>query len=294
MCKIMFVINNNENDNASNLISANEYIFKGEKDGNSVLIQQEDEKPKVSFFDTTKNALKNLIKESKNKGIFGIHTRTGTSGLMGKINLHFWKKHNYFFAHNGFVFVLDKMSKKKCDSKMFFEFLMADIKNTEKKRGKEITPSKCLKIIEKNIEKFDFMGVAVLYNSKRGIVYIMGTRNINLTSDSKNFLAFTSFEPLTSYTKIKEYSGFSFMRDNAPSLLDKTELEKGLYAYDIKKRKIIADREVKSRFEFDYADNKQNGYFDKEDKVEQLPYNENYNQGWNKNKKDWRAYHSEF
>jgi len=277
MCKIMFIVNNDENSNVSNLLQVNQSLFKNEKDGNAIMIEKENSKAKVELYETTIEALEVLMNESKNKGVYGIHTRTATSGLINEKNNHFWEDTGFIFGHNGFVPALDKMSSEKCDSKLFFESLMRDIKGVIKKRKKKgrqgITPYRVLKLIKDNVERFDFVGVAILYDTRSRIVYLIGTRNIDIVSDSKNFLAFCSFDPHVNFTRIKRYKGFSFFQENTPLGLDKTELGKGFYAYSIEKGSIINEIEIETSFGFN-SYSSYSGYLD--DQIERKKERDNF------------------
>jgi hypothetical protein len=270
----MMIVNNNENSKAFNLIKVNELSFKGEQDGNVLLIEKENKKPKVKRFDNTKEAIDNMLSEIKDKGVYGIHTRTATSGNLTKSNFHFWQKEGFYFAHNGIVSVLDKMATKKSDSRLFFDFLMRDIKekerklkNKKKKKDFKLSPTKVLKKIEENAEKFEFYGVAFLYDSRERILYLIGSRAIDVVSDSENFIAFASFEPKVCFSQAIDYSGFTFTRENTPLLLDKLDLSSGYYAYSIDRQEIIAERE-RSYFGFATSGQSSSGWQEREIETE--------------------------
>ena len=108
MCKLIVGVklNNKKNEEFGNLIDAQRETLSGERHGICSLSVDTKNKIKVKReFDTDRYdmVVNDTLKDIKDKKVVSLHTRTGTSGEFGLLNVHFFENERYLMAHNGFV-----------------------------------------------------------------------------------------------------------------------------------------------------------------------------------------------
>lgn len=249
MCKLMLGINFEESKVSPNLFVVNKSVFESEKDGTVVFDWKDFKNPKSKAFKSTSEAIDYMALQSQSKGLFGVHTRTATSGLLTEDNLHFWIKSGYSFAHNGLVVQLSGASQKDSDSKLFFEILLRKLKRREK-HSKNLKVKTKAKIIRGLMDEMNFTGVAFLIDIKRKLLYLLGTRDIDIYSDTQSFITFASFTASLHYQKIINYAGVEFITTGLALPIFHNTLPEGIYVYDIKNRAIIYKEEFSDTYEF--------------------------------------------
>ena len=235
MCKLMLNVNFAEGKQSANLFKVNKELFEGEKDGTVVFNWKGFKNPERISFDSVDKALDYIISQSRYKGVFGMHTRTATSGLIADNNLHFWIQDGYSFAHNGWITQLSGISQVDSDSKLFFDMAL---RRFEKKENQLSLENK-VKIISNLMKGTGFSGVAFLLDTKKKQIYLLGTREIDIYSDTKTFISFASFNAVTSSRKVIDYAGFGFEVDGIQLPVVHNVLPEGIYVYDISKKDLV-------------------------------------------------------
>lgn len=167
-----------------------------------------------------------------------IHFRNGTSGEVNQKNIHFWKKGDWFFSHNGTCTTYKTILGKKTDSLIFFEKLFK--RKFLKKNGKiEIEK------IRNFLSGLQWWGRFVLINQKSKKIYFFGSFESYLLGDNCLIISSTkiqlpqfdifNFWDLKFYTPAKKYPIYKrklsgvFMMDlktkKFKQIADKTEKE---------------------------------------------------------------------
>jgi len=235
MCKLMLNVNFKEGKQSANLFKVNKELFEGEKDGTVVFSWKGLKNPERISFDSVDKALDYIIKQSKNKGVFGMHTRTATSGVIAENNLHFWIQDGYSFAHNGWIAQLSGISQVDSDSKLFFDMILRRFE----KKANNLSLEHKVKIISNLMRETGFSGVAFFLDTKKKQIYLLGTREIDVYSDMKTFISFASFSAVTGSKKVVDYAGFGFEVDGIQLPVVHNVLPEGIYVYDISKKGLV-------------------------------------------------------
>ena len=107
-----------------------------------------------------------------------------------------------------------------CDSYHFLRNLRKPVKNTNE--------------LEREMSKRDFYGVATLIDSNKKKMYTMGTREMSLHTDEKNFYMYYSFTPVSVIEKSRDLIGFN-VKDGEKEQVPEITIKKGVYVYDYNK-----------------------------------------------------------
>ena len=105
-----------------------------------------------------------------------------------------------------------------------------------------------MKIIRGLMEEMGFNGIAFLVDIKKKLLYLLGTRDIDIYSDTKSFITFASFNASINYQKVVNYAGVGFTITGLELPISHNVLSSGVYVYDIEKREIIYQKKEQVGF----------------------------------------------
>ena len=164
----------------------------------------------------SRQAMKNKL---KSHDFVSYHFRTATSGLKDKRNVHFWKKGNWTFCHNGTI--SNQADDENSDSNNFFNNIYE--LDCLYKNGR-LNYEK----IAEYTSQFNFCGRFLLINEKYKKIYFFGDFNFYVLN--KSYLVITSTS--TDFTETFKTFGIEFETEQKLEILEK-EIE-GIYMINLK------------------------------------------------------------
>jgi len=188
--------------------------------------------------------------------VVSYHFRMATIGTISKKNVHFWKKGDWTFAHNGQIY--DIGYNEKSDSLVFFEQL---IKNDYIGKNGAIKYEK----IKEFTNTFNFWGRFILINTR--------TKNIYFFGNFQFYLLNRAYMVITSATADFEgkvwVNGIDFDVENSIEVLEKNI--EGIYMLNPRKGtfKQVSD---------DFITRTGRTYYHKHTPTNQIVINNSYNQ----------------
>lgn len=153
--------------------------------------------------------------------VVNYHFRMATQGNKTEENVHFWKRGNWVFAHNGQVFGMG--NDRKSDSRVFFNSLI---------RKKYVMTNGVVKFdkIQEYMYSGGFWGRFILINVKSKKMYFFGDFHFYLLNRAYMVItsAFADFE-----SRLNVY-GIEWELENGLEVLEKTM--DGVYVLDVAKK----------------------------------------------------------
>lgn len=168
--------------------------------------------------------IENMI-ETVESDVFSYHFRLATIGGKTVNNVHYWKKGNWAFAHNGQIHGLTNEDDDS-DSLTFFKNIVSKGYLTKGNKAK------CAKIKEYT-NKVNFWGRYIIVNLKTKNVYFFGDFETYLVENS--YLVITSVT--TSFEKNINILGLPFGGDDEVKALA-SEID-GVWMFDYKMRRFM-------------------------------------------------------
>lgn len=160
--------------------------------------------------------------------IVNIHLRNATSGKVNESNVHFWRKGNWLFCHNGVLSDYEKLATEKdkeaSDSLILFN-KMIETKCLNDKDDISI------KKINKLFKTLSFWGRLVIINVKTKRVYYFGDFKAYMIDD--NTLIVSTAE--INFGSVKNFLGLEF--ENERTDIKKKEIE-GIFYFNPKQKKL--------------------------------------------------------
>jgi len=176
-----------------------------------------------------------------NYDVLNIHLRLATSGKETRENIHFWKKGNWFLAHNGtlsgYTGSFYSESKDKCDSYLFFKELVALNYITDNGKVK-------YNKIKKLAEAKSFWGRFVLVNLEKKKIWYFGDFKASLLSNKVMVISTTDMD----LTDFSSFYGLIFQTEKKISVAT-TEID-GIFCIDLKRGR---GKEISDEFENSYV-----------------------------------------
>src|SRR3990167_227559 len=236
MCKLLVGVNDKKNNkNFEEYLMAQKSEFFTEKDGIGALVMDFEGNIQVKRVLDIKDYWKVFEMVSSNLAntkLVSIHSRTATSGLVNKDNVHFFEDKGYYFAHNGFVKDFKRSEGAGLSLSWASTFLPYDLKVCKgcdsakfgvcRKHKKAIEkeekdnpvcdslqflqkldkPIKDINYLDKEMELKQFFGLGFLLGDKLKDAWLLVDKEIT-AQVGEDFTMFYSYEPSKTY-KVSE------------------------------------------------------------------------------------------
>jgi len=238
MCVILSIYQTDKKDTnlQETLLSLITQLQFKNSDGSGVIAFNSNNKKR--FYHRALKIKRDPIKQTlSNFDIVNFHFRTATRGKICKENVHFWRKGNWLFAHNGAI--LGYGENKYADSLLFFNELL------KKKLLKENGRIK-YQAIKKLANKSNFWGRFIIINQKNRRIYYLGDFHTYLLN-RKTLLISSQTINFTNYV---EFYGMYFESKMGLNMM-KGKID-GIRYFDISKKnfKIIDATDFDTLYEF--------------------------------------------
>ena len=222
MCVILSIYQK-EKKNKNAIVNTIESLIPSNPDGIGI-VSFDNVKQKWTSQRELKIDINDLRQIFQDNNIINVHLRNGTSGKISKHNIHFWRKNDWMFAHNGQITEYSN-NNHFTDSYIFFQRLVN--LNYLEENGKIH-----YKKIKKMMNKLSYWGRFVLINTKTNRIYYFGDFHVYLMN--KNTLIISTQH--IDFNNYYSFYGITF-RDKKQTDIMKIKME-GIFYIDINKEKM--------------------------------------------------------